>query len=247
MVAGAPRTVPQIPSSSPCASPPAKTRTHLQVALIVYLAHVGSFVPAASATVGLTDRILTRIVSQEQLALGVSSFCADLTQAGARAPASSLAVAAGVQSRSWPPGCTCTPWVCTAQAAGPVYVYTHYFALYVVLLCTCKGRTQGGGMWQPPAPFWFGSPPRHKLVPYLPHPRLLPPSQVVAMLHRATPRSLVVVDEFGKGTLTSVRRVCFPLHKGRGRLLMGRLCTAGGRWPGTKRHLQPSLGAVLAA
>jgi DNA mismatch repair protein MSH5 len=48
----------------------------------VYLAHLGSFVPAASATVGLADRILTRIVSQEQLALGVSSFCADLSQVG---------------------------------------------------------------------------------------------------------------------------------------------------------------------
>jgi DNA mismatch repair protein MSH5 len=57
------------------------------VALIVYMAHVGSFVPAASATVGLCDRILTRILSQEQLALHQSSFCADLAQVGLRNPA----------------------------------------------------------------------------------------------------------------------------------------------------------------
>ncbi|KAJ2127816.1 hypothetical protein IW136_006279, partial [Coemansia sp. RSA 678] len=30
-----------------------------QVALIVYLAHVGSFVPATSANIGLTERIMT--------------------------------------------------------------------------------------------------------------------------------------------------------------------------------------------
>lgn len=32
-----------------------------QVALIVYLAHIGSFVPAERARIGLTDRIMTRI------------------------------------------------------------------------------------------------------------------------------------------------------------------------------------------
>lgn len=34
------------------------------VGLIVFLAHVGSFVPAARATVGITDRIFTRVASQ---------------------------------------------------------------------------------------------------------------------------------------------------------------------------------------
>ena len=36
-----------------------------QVALIVYLAHIGSFVPAEAATVGRTDAILTRMHSKE--------------------------------------------------------------------------------------------------------------------------------------------------------------------------------------
>ncbi len=53
-----------------------------QVGLIVFLAHVGSFVPASHCVMGLTDRILVRIVSQEQLALQQSTFMADLTQVG---------------------------------------------------------------------------------------------------------------------------------------------------------------------
>jgi DNA mismatch repair protein MSH5 len=52
----------------------------MQVGLLVYMAHIGSFVPADSCVVGLTDRILTRLVSQEQLALHQSSFMADITQ-----------------------------------------------------------------------------------------------------------------------------------------------------------------------
>lgn len=48
-----------------------------QVALIVYLAHIGCFVPAESARVGLTDRILTRIVADDSLA---GSFASDLVQ-----------------------------------------------------------------------------------------------------------------------------------------------------------------------
>lgn len=56
-------------------------RAHLQVALIVYLAHVGSFVPAERAVIGLTDRILTRLPGGELgVRQGTSSFLADLGQ-----------------------------------------------------------------------------------------------------------------------------------------------------------------------
>lgn len=54
----------------------------LQVALLVYLAHVGSFVPARSAVIGLTDRILTRLPGMESVAHHTSSFMADLAQVG---------------------------------------------------------------------------------------------------------------------------------------------------------------------
>ncbi len=37
--------------------------------------------PAQQAVVGIADRIFTRVVSQERVALGHSSFMIDLTQA----------------------------------------------------------------------------------------------------------------------------------------------------------------------
>lgn len=54
-----------------------------QVALIAFLAHVGSFVPATSATVGLIDRIFTRLVSEEAGSGSRSTFMIDLTQISA--------------------------------------------------------------------------------------------------------------------------------------------------------------------
>lgn len=51
-----------------------------QVALIVYLAHIGSFVPATGATIGLTDQILTRISTRESVSQAESAFGTDLRQ-----------------------------------------------------------------------------------------------------------------------------------------------------------------------
>ncbi|KAI8956371.1 muts domain V-domain-containing protein [Xylaria longipes] len=52
-----------------------------QVAIIVYLAHIGCFVPAEHAQIGLTDRILTRIATRESVARSESAFATDLRQA----------------------------------------------------------------------------------------------------------------------------------------------------------------------
>ncbi|KAK4212833.1 putative MSH5 protein [Rhypophila decipiens] len=52
-----------------------------QIALIVYLAHIGSYVPASRATIGITDRILTRIATRETMMADESAFCIDLKQA----------------------------------------------------------------------------------------------------------------------------------------------------------------------
>lgn len=52
-----------------------------QVALIVFLAHVGSFVPADYACIGLTDRLLTRIATRESVSRNESAFAIDLRQA----------------------------------------------------------------------------------------------------------------------------------------------------------------------
>ncbi|RYP16461.1 hypothetical protein DL765_005138 [Monosporascus sp. GIB2] len=51
-----------------------------QVALIVYLAHIGCFVPAGRARIGLTDRILTRIATRESVSRNESAFSIDLRQ-----------------------------------------------------------------------------------------------------------------------------------------------------------------------
>jgi DNA mismatch repair protein MutS len=51
-----------------------------QVALIVILARVGSFVPAARAVLGPTDRIFTRIGAADDLAGGRSTFMVEMTE-----------------------------------------------------------------------------------------------------------------------------------------------------------------------
>jgi len=50
------------------------------VALVVLLAQIGSFIPADSATVGLVDRIFTRIGAQDDLAAGQSTFMVEMTE-----------------------------------------------------------------------------------------------------------------------------------------------------------------------
>ena len=52
-----------------------------QVALIILLAQIGSFVPTDSANVGIVDRIFTRIGAQEDLAAGQSTFMVEMTEA----------------------------------------------------------------------------------------------------------------------------------------------------------------------
>jgi len=52
-----------------------------QTALLVLLAHAGSFVPADSATVGMCDRIFTRIGADDALHAGQSTFMVEMTEA----------------------------------------------------------------------------------------------------------------------------------------------------------------------
>jgi len=51
-----------------------------QTALIVLLAHIGSFVPAEAAEIGSVDRIFTRIGSSDDLASGRSTFMVEMTE-----------------------------------------------------------------------------------------------------------------------------------------------------------------------
>jgi DNA mismatch repair protein MutS len=51
-----------------------------QTAVIAILAHIGSFVPAHSATIGPMDRIFTRIGAGDDLAGGLSTFMVEMTE-----------------------------------------------------------------------------------------------------------------------------------------------------------------------
>ena len=52
-----------------------------QVALIVLLAHIGSFVPAKKAVIGTVDQIFTRIGASDDLASGRSTFMVEMSEA----------------------------------------------------------------------------------------------------------------------------------------------------------------------
>ena len=51
-----------------------------QVALIVLMAQMGSFVPAESARIGLVDRIFTRIGAQDEIHAGQSTFMVEMVE-----------------------------------------------------------------------------------------------------------------------------------------------------------------------
>lgn len=52
-----------------------------QTALIVLLAHIGSFVPASSAVIGITDKIFCRVGASDNLARGESTFLVEMQEA----------------------------------------------------------------------------------------------------------------------------------------------------------------------
>ncbi|RQV92062.1 DNA mismatch repair protein MutS [bacterium] len=51
-----------------------------QVGLIVLLAQIGSYVPATSATIGIVDRIFTRVGAQDNVAGGESTFLVEMNE-----------------------------------------------------------------------------------------------------------------------------------------------------------------------
>ncbi|KAB2954658.1 DNA mismatch repair protein MutS [Heliorestis acidaminivorans] len=51
-----------------------------QVALIVLMAQIGSFVPASACSIGVVDRIFTRVGASDDLATGQSTFMVEMTE-----------------------------------------------------------------------------------------------------------------------------------------------------------------------
>ncbi len=52
-----------------------------QVSLLTLLAHTGAFIPAKQATIGLCDRIFTRVGASDELTRGQSTFMVEMTEA----------------------------------------------------------------------------------------------------------------------------------------------------------------------
>lgn len=107
-----------------------------QTALIALLAHVGSSVPAASANLGLLDRIFTRIGSSDDLAGGRSTFMVEMTETANilhNASANSLVLLDEVGRGTSTFDGLSLAWACAWKLAGDIRAFTlfatHYFEL----------------------------------------------------------------------------------------------------------------------
>ena len=107
-----------------------------QTALIVLLAHVGSFVPAESAEIGLVDQIFTRIGSADDLAGGRSTFMVEMSEAANilnNATRNSLVLMDEIGRGTSTFDGLSLAWACAVELAGKIEALTlfatHYFEL----------------------------------------------------------------------------------------------------------------------
>ena len=107
-----------------------------QTALIVLLAHIGSFVPASSARIGPIDRIFTRIGASDDLATGRSTFMVEMTETANilhNATAQSLVLMDEIGRGTSTFDGMSLAWACAKQLATQIKAYTlfatHYFEL----------------------------------------------------------------------------------------------------------------------
>jgi DNA mismatch repair protein MutS len=107
-----------------------------QAALIVLLAHIGSCIPAESATIGMVDRIFTRIGSSDDLAGGRSTFMVEMTETANilhNATEQSLVLMDEIGRGTSTFDGLSLAWACAMHLADKVKAYTlfatHYFEL----------------------------------------------------------------------------------------------------------------------
>jgi DNA mismatch repair protein MutS len=107
-----------------------------QTALIVLLAHIGSFVPASNAKIGLVDQIFTRIGSADDLAGGRSTFMVEMSEAANilnNATDKSLVLMDEIGRGTSTFDGLSLAWACAVELAGKINALTlfatHYFEL----------------------------------------------------------------------------------------------------------------------
>ncbi|MBD3671535.1 MAG: DNA mismatch repair protein MutS [Gammaproteobacteria bacterium] len=107
-----------------------------QVALILLMAHIGSFVPAEAATLGDIDRIFTRIGASDDLASGRSTFMVEMTETANilhNATANSLVLMDEIGRGTSTFDGLSLAWACAehlATGSGPYTLFaTHYFEM----------------------------------------------------------------------------------------------------------------------
>jgi DNA mismatch repair protein MutS len=107
-----------------------------QTALIVLLAHIGSFVPAEQATIGPVDRIFTRIGASDDLATGRSTFMVEMTETANilnNATAQSLVLMDEIGRGTSTFDGMSLAWACACHLATRLHAFTlfatHYFEL----------------------------------------------------------------------------------------------------------------------
>jgi DNA mismatch repair protein MutS len=107
-----------------------------QVALMVLMAHIGSFIPAQSAKIGPVDRIFTRIGASDDLASGRSTFMVEMTETANilhNATQNSLVLMDEIGRGTSTFDGLSLAWACAEQLAQKIQAYTlfatHYFEL----------------------------------------------------------------------------------------------------------------------
>ncbi|VAW93516.1 DNA mismatch repair protein MutS [hydrothermal vent metagenome] len=107
-----------------------------QTALIVLLAYTGSFVPAASASIGPIDRIFTRIGAADDISRGRSTFMVEMTETAnilQNATRNSLILLDEIGRGTSTFDGLSLAWACAMELADKIQAYTlfatHYFEL----------------------------------------------------------------------------------------------------------------------